>query len=61
MPHHGKPITNEICQTTGHYKVIGHEPFNDKHPKEYPVKEGEKFPPCSHCGKHIKFELIKDD
>lgn len=45
----------DVCKESGIYRVI-HDP---KHTAEHEVTvvDGEKFPPCNHCGNHPRFVL----
>ncbi len=52
-------ITKDICLESGTYKVVNHEPFDDRHPREIEVNKGDPFPSCSKCNKHVKYELSK--
>jgi len=42
---------------SGIYKVI-HDP-NHAHEHEVTAVVGEHFPPCNHCGRHPRFELVR--
>jgi hypothetical protein len=47
----------ESVPNSGIYKVV-HDPY---HSKEHEVTcvYGKPFPPCNHCGHHVRFILVR--
>jgi hypothetical protein len=45
----------QICPQSGIYTVI-HDPVH-RQSHEVTCVNGKKFPPCNHCGEHVRFKL----
>ena len=47
----------QTCKQSGIYEVM-HDPEHIAE-HEVTVVYGEEFPPCSHCGQHPRFTLVR--